>query len=60
MVNNEVLETQLLQSKSFVKLSMVISDRPLRQGVTGAFKQLGGQHKRSKAPKGAVEDEMSK
>ena len=44
--------------QQFVKVSILASHRETRMAPVNSFKQLGTVHRRSKAPKGAIEDEF--
>ena len=41
-------------------ITLVITDKSLRTAVVNSFKQIGADHKRSQAPRGALEDELQK
>ena len=43
-----------------VKISFVCPDEEIRQALVSSMKQLGGTHKKSKAPRGNLEDELFK
>eukprot|EP00746_Dinoflagellata_sp_MGD_P080746 gnl/MRDRNA2_/MRDRNA2_321975_c0_seq1.p1 gnl/MRDRNA2_/MRDRNA2_321975_c0~~gnl/MRDRNA2_/MRDRNA2_321975_c0_seq1.p1 ORF type:complete len:160 (+),score=52.37 gnl/MRDRNA2_/MRDRNA2_321975_c0_seq1:22-480(+) len=46
--------------QSQVKIVIVVTDTNLRKAIVSGLKQLGAMHRRNKAPRSALEDEMQK
>ena len=45
--------------QSKIKIQIVVADKNVRKALIGAFVQIGGEHKKSKAHRSALEDQLS-